>query len=495
MEEDQTIADIVAGSADFDILRRALSATGLDQTLAAPDADATVFAPSDDAFARLAVELGFTGDTQDDDAVFSAISEALANLSQDGDPIPLLTDVLEYHVAPGAKTLSEIAGQDSVATLQDDATIAPEGQTLADNDPDLANPGLVQTDIQASNGIVHSIDGVLAPTDLPAASNDDTPGTIADAVAGSSDFDILETALNAANLTSALAASDADLTAFAPSDRAFKLLARDLGFAGDTSDEDAVFNAISNVLGNLSDSGDPIPLLTDILEYHVSPGAKTLSEIGSQDSVATLLDGTSITPQGGTLVDNEPDLANPDVVAPNRLTDNGIVHSIDRVLIPSDLPGAGAGAASASQGNLFVENGGSVNVANTLKVFGRRDGDESALVEPSVDNVRFDANLERIDLPESLGAYTFEVTDNGLTATTDGTTVFTLPSANQTIELRFADGATDLSHVGPQTFDLGGETIETAPVQPDLDLNDGMVSATAVSTTGTAETASMDELG
>ena len=54
-----------------------------------------------------------------------------------------------------------------------------------------------------------------------------------------------------------------------------------------------------------------------------------------------MLDGAVITPNGNTLGDNEPDLADPKFV--NGLTNveasNGIVQGIDRVLIPVDIPG------------------------------------------------------------------------------------------------------------------------------------------------------------
>lgn len=336
-----TIADIVAGSSNFDILLRALQATGLAAAAADTGAELTVFAPSDVAFAALAQDLGFTGDTSDEDAVFQSIADTLADLDDDGDPIPLLTDILEFHISPGVQDLNQVAAADSVATLQDDATVSVDGTTLIDNDPDLANPAFVQADIQASNGIVHTLDRVLAPIDLPApATEAETPSdTIAGIVAGSEDFEVLLQAVEATGLTGSLANADADLTTFAPTDTAFAELAQDFGFTGDTNDANAVFQAVADALSGLSDTGDPIPLLTDILRYHISPGAQTLEQVAAQDSVATLLDGTTFAPQGRNLVDNEPDLDDPTLVTTDVGATNGIVHVLDRVLIPSDLPG------------------------------------------------------------------------------------------------------------------------------------------------------------
>lgn len=152
------------------------------------------------------------------------------------------------------------------------------------------------------------------------------------------DFDILLQALNAAGLTSAVADSEADLTVFAPTDAAFVQLAQDFGFQG--SDEAGAFDAIVGALTELG-GGDPIPVLQDVLKYHVSTEAKTLKEIRSLEKVETLLDGATITPKGNTLIDNEPDIADPRFTSglTNIKASNGIIQGIDRVLIPLDIPG------------------------------------------------------------------------------------------------------------------------------------------------------------
>ncbi len=164
---DQTIADLVEHSHDFDILEKAITAAELGEALDDPNANLTVFAPTDDAFVHLAQGLGYQGDPHDEHAVFQAIAEALAGLSPDDDPIPLLTDVLLYHGSAGAKTAHEIAALDTVETLLEGATIHPDGRTLIDNEPDVRDPNITVPDVQASNGIVQVIDGVLIPVDIP----------------------------------------------------------------------------------------------------------------------------------------------------------------------------------------------------------------------------------------------------------------------------------------------------------------------------------------
>jgi len=469
-----TIAGIVAGSDDFNILLKAVTAAGLDDDLAAANADLTVFAPTDDAFRQLAKDFGFDGDPHDEDAVFDAIAGALAGLAPDGNPIPVLTNVLLYHVSPGAKPLAEVASLNNVPTLLPGATFSPDGTTLVDNEPDLPDPSLVQTDLQAANGIIHVIDRVLIPLDIPGnesnnlvieaedfqlsgykvehdgdASDDaliklaentgsattvfegpagqydlqidyfdeidgsakidvlvdgepvkqialdqnlggifataenatsitidgldletgstielvghrngnefaridkvtltpiepaepTEPPTIAEVATENGNFGILLKALEAADLTAPFVDPESDLTVFAPTDDAFAQLAKDFGFTGDPTDDDAVFNAIAEALAGLAPDGNPIPVLTNVLLYHVSPEAKLLAEVAALDDVPTLLPGATFSPDGTTLVDNEPDLPDPTLIATDIPASNGVIHVIDRVLIPLDIPG------------------------------------------------------------------------------------------------------------------------------------------------------------
>lgn len=71
--------------------------------------------------------------------------------------------------------------------------------------------------------------------------------------------------------------------------------------------------------------------------YHVSPGAKLLADFIEAAPVTTLLADATFTPNGTTLVDNDPNLVDPTLVTTDIQTDNGVIHAIDRVLIPDDL--------------------------------------------------------------------------------------------------------------------------------------------------------------
>lgn len=191
---------------------------------------------------------------------------------------------------------------------------------------------------------------VFGSTSTPAsAHHDDARPTLAGLVAQSdgvfdnrNDFDILRTALDTAGLTDALASTDVSWTVFAPTDRAFIRTARDLGYDG--RDEAGTWEFLVGAFTALG-GGDPIPVLTDVLLYHVAPeriGAFRLffrTFLYSNPAIPTLLEGATIGGRFLTLADNEPDLRNPRVILrrAQQGASNGILHPINRVLIPLDL--------------------------------------------------------------------------------------------------------------------------------------------------------------
>ncbi len=346
-----TITEIVAKSGgdfdrnrrDYDILLQAVLAAGLADALADPYAHFTVFAPNDRAFIRLARDLGYHG--YDEAGAFHTIVETLTALSPDGDPIPLLTDVLLYHVVPEKLSLRDVRYSDVVETLLEGGTIVPTRYRLLDADPDFKNPWLLRfaSNIKASNGIIHTISRVLIPADLP--NTDPNVGSIVDIVAASGgdfdrnrrDFDLLLNAVQAAGLADVLADPNADFTVFAPTDAAFVRLARSLGYRGFR--ESGAFDFIVQALTDLG-GGDPIPLLTNILLYHVSPDTQVLKDVILSETIDTAFEDATIHPDGTRLEDNASALRDPrlNTFFSDIRASNGIIHTINRVLIPIDLP-------------------------------------------------------------------------------------------------------------------------------------------------------------
>ena len=153
------------------------------------------------------------------------------------------------------------------------------------------------------------------------------------------DYDILLNALQTADLVGAVSDPDANLTVFAPKDIAFIRLARDLGFDG--RDEEGAWNFLVAALTQLG-NGDPVPVLTDVLLYHVADGQLgpiNLIVATLRRAEITTLQGATIRPRFFRLMDNEPDLRDPFVTFPlNLRASNGRIHSLTRVLLPIDLP-------------------------------------------------------------------------------------------------------------------------------------------------------------
>lgn len=334
-----TIAGLATATPDLSILLQlsvavdqAVPDAGLVDALSG-DTPLTVFAPVNSAFVTLAGDLGYGGAADDLDAVADFL---LATVGAE-----TLNQVIRYHVLAGAQSAADIAGQTSLTTLQG-ASIGTELPVLTDNEPDLLDPSLLTTDILASNGVVHLIDRVLLPIDLP---GNDVP-TITGIVAASgpgfddngSDFDILLTAVQTAGLAGALDDPAADLTVFAPTDDAFVGLATTLGYDG--TSEDGAWSYLVDALTLLGKGGDPVPLLTDILTYHVAPQSLQSSQVLSSTEIPTLL-GASLGVDGTTLVDADPSVPDPSITAVDIVASNGIVHVLDGVLLPADLPEPG----------------------------------------------------------------------------------------------------------------------------------------------------------
>lgn len=133
---DDTLVDVAVAAGDFDILVAAVQEAGLVDALSGKR-QLTVFAPTDEAFEALAEEL----DVEVED---------LLNLDD-------LADILLYHVTPGRRYSESVVNAPRLPTLNG-AKIDVDGTVLNDGQAEI-----VATDIEASNGVIHVIDGVLLP--------------------------------------------------------------------------------------------------------------------------------------------------------------------------------------------------------------------------------------------------------------------------------------------------------------------------------------------
>ncbi|QLD87383.1 fasciclin domain-containing protein [Natronomonas halophila] len=127
-----TIVDVAVAADGFDVLVAAVQEAGLVEALDG-NRQLTVFAPTD--------------------AAFNGIGVTEANVGN----VDSLAEVLTYHVVPGRRSAQSVVNASSVPTLNG-ARIDVDGTALNGD-----QASIVTTDIGASNGIIHAIDGVLLP--------------------------------------------------------------------------------------------------------------------------------------------------------------------------------------------------------------------------------------------------------------------------------------------------------------------------------------------
>lgn len=143
-----------------------------------------------------------------------------------------------------------------------------------------------------------------------------------------SDYDILVQALVATGLDAALADPSQTYTVFAPTDRAFMRLVTDLTGSAPASEADALAAITSTFTTDQ---------ISNVLLYHVVAGKKLgpLQVLVSRS--LTMANGGTVQPRGITLRDETPALSDPRLVlwAINIPATNGVIHTIDRVLVPA----------------------------------------------------------------------------------------------------------------------------------------------------------------
>jgi hypothetical protein len=157
-----------------------------------------------------------------------------------------------------------------------------------------------------------------------------------------SDYDILDNAVGAVltakpnSPVAVLADGNVPLTAFLPTDRAFRRLAHSLTGKWYRSEE-KVFTKLAGTLG--------VDTIENVLLYHVVPGATITYRQALKSNGAVLQTALSratikvkVRCWVVALKDNDPNAGNPIVVRPNLNEGNKqIGHGINRVLRPVDL--------------------------------------------------------------------------------------------------------------------------------------------------------------
>jgi transforming growth factor-beta-induced protein len=277
--EGKNIVETAISDPQFSTLVAAVSKAGLVEALEA-DGPMTVFAPTNDAFKMLFDQLGVNG-----------IEDLTAEQ---------LTPILLYHVVSG-KVMAADVKTGYIPTLN---TTAPENNSvliMADASKGVQLNGtvnVIDTDVEASNGVIHVIDKVLLPPD------------VVDIAIQNSNFSILVEAVSKAGLVDALKA-EGPFTIFAPTNAAFVALFDQLQISG---------------ISDLS-----AEQLTPILLYHVVNGNVRAADVTS-GMVPTLNPDAQIDIMVSEMGVKLNDKSN--VVATDVQGTNGVIHVIDAVLLP-----------------------------------------------------------------------------------------------------------------------------------------------------------------
>jgi uncharacterized surface protein with fasciclin (FAS1) repeats len=266
-----------AGTGIHDSLVAALTQADLVTTLQGTG-PFTVFAPTDQAFADAGIDLT-TFDTDEENAT--------------------LVDILTYHVVSGKVMSTDLTdGMEAAALNQDTLTFSVSSSEVKVNDA-----VVTLADVESSNGVIHVIDKVLMPpadpvyVDIPATAQSTGVHTA------------LVAALSQANLVATLQ-GEGPFTVFAPTDQAFTDAGIDLS-TFDTPEENAT--------------------LADILLYHVYAGAVPASAV-TDGLAVTMVNGDKASFTVGT--DGSVSVGDATVTSADVQTSNGIIHVIDKVLMP-----------------------------------------------------------------------------------------------------------------------------------------------------------------
>jgi len=404
------IAAVAMSTGVHDSLVAALAKANLVSTVQG-DGPFTVFAPTDQAFIDANIDLdAFT--TEED--------------------IATLTDILLYHVYSGAVYAADVTDGQAVEMVNGDYAqfTVSEGTVM------IEDATVTTADVMASNGVIHVIDKVLMPpapytgigicyntaTHMIVAGSTmeecnaymyvedfemggqmytgcyntvshaltDVTQVICESYMWTPPVDIATTAMSTGihtSLVAALSASelvatlqgDGPFTVFAPTDQAFADAGIDL--ATFTTDED-------------------IATLTDILLYHVYSGS--VNAAGVTDGLTVAMangDDASFTVSDGTVMVGDATVVLADVPA-----SNGVIHVIDKVLMPpADLVDIAAVAMSTGVHESLVAALVKADLVSTVQ------GEGPFTVFAPTDQAFIDANID-------LDAFT---TDEEIAALTD----------------------------------------------------------------------------
>lgn len=280
-----TIVEVPLFRKSYSTLTAALVKADLVSTLLT-DGPFTVFAPDNDAF------------------------EAAGITSLDGLSKEDLTPILLYHVL-GAKVMSSGLPADGIVTTLNSGGFDKFFLSLGSNVYINGATMITAVDIEKSNGVIHTINRTLMPPTQAVVEI-----AVALSQASNAEFTTLVSLLTDPSqqaVLDAISDENGSFTIFAPTD--------------------AAFDEISNVTGTLTSTQ-----ISEVLKYHVIASRIYSTDLADGVEPATVNGQTlkvNLGESGVTISDQDMTNTDATVIQVNVNGTNGVIHVIDKVLIPS----------------------------------------------------------------------------------------------------------------------------------------------------------------
>jgi uncharacterized surface protein with fasciclin (FAS1) repeats len=172
------------------------------------------------------------------------------------------------------------------------------------------------------------------------------PANIVQVAQQDSRFSVLVEAVQAAGLTETLSAPG-PLTVFAPTNDAFTALLAELGLTKE------------QLLNNK-------PLLTAVLQYHVVSGSVPSAQVPLGKAITPVAGGIfKVEKTGSDLVITDGRNRNSKIVQADIAASNGVIHAVDKVLLPADKTIVQTAAANPNF-SILVEAVNAAGLSSTL---------------------------------------------------------------------------------------------------------------------------------
>jgi uncharacterized surface protein with fasciclin (FAS1) repeats len=285
-----TIAEVAVSNPDYSMFSEALKITDINSTMTGKGQQYTVFAPTN--------------------AAFNAFLKTTPYQTLFQVPRDVLIQILSNHVVKG-KLKSTDLQTGYVKTLAKGSASSTNTLSMFVNTANGVKLNgvskVIRADIMAANGVIHTVDAVIP---IP---------TIVDHALANPNFSILVAALTYnpssgfAGILSGTASSP--FTVFAPTNDAF------VAFLGETG-----FSGLSAI---------PANILEKTLKYHVVAGANVLSTQLSDNQVVGTFAGENVTVKFSPTRLVDVNNRNCNIIAVDVQCSNGVIHALDRVLLPT----------------------------------------------------------------------------------------------------------------------------------------------------------------